>query len=133
MPRETLEKRYSGEALLPVVATNSKASIKAENAVREIALKSQNDEVTQSVTLHNTGDNPVELQLEYPLFGATEAKLSKNTLAPGQSATLDLRLKWRTILLGQQQNVLVSLKTSDPIVPRLQIAFRLTILNLGQN
>jgi hypothetical protein len=59
----------------------------------------------------------------------TEAKLSKDTLGPGENATLDLRVRWRTILKGKQQNVLVSLQTNDPVAPRLQLAFLLRLAN----
>lgn len=120
---EILENCYSGKALLPVKADAFRAALIAEDAVREIALQNLQEEVAQQVTLRNTGDKPVQLQVEHTLLGATQAKLSKDILAPGENATLDLRLKWRTILRGKQQNVLVSLKTNDPIMPRLQLAF----------
>ncbi len=123
--RSVLEERYSGEALIPTNALTQNAGIVADDAVREVKLPSLEAEVPQSVTLRNTGKVPVTLQLEYPLLGVTESKLSKDTLAPGETATLDLKIKWRSILKAPTQNVLVSLQTSDPIVPRLQLAFLL--------
>ncbi len=120
--RSILEERYSGEALVPTPFLTQSAGIVADDAVREVQLKSLGDEVAQSVTLRNTGQTPVTLQLEYPLVGATEAKLSKATLAPGETATLDLKLKWRPILKTPSQYVLVTLQTNDPLVPRLQLA-----------
>ncbi len=123
--RSVLEARYSGEALIPTKALTQNAGIVADDAVREVKLSSLEAAVPQSVTLHNTGKTPVTLQLEYPLLGVTEAKLSKDTLAPGETATLDLKIKWRSILKAPTQNVLVSLQTSDPIVPRLQLAWLL--------
>ncbi len=124
--RSVLEARYSGEALVPTKALTQQTGIVADDAVRQVQLKSLEDEVPQAVTLRNTGKVPVTLQLEYPLLGVTEAKLSKDTLAPGETATLDLKIKWRSILKAPTQNVLVSLQTSDPIVPRLQLAILLT-------
>ncbi len=121
VPREVLGKRYGGEALVP---SQGKISLVAQDAVRAVSLKSYEDEVQQSVTLHNTSAKPVTLQLDYPLLGVTEAKLSQQTLAPGETATLDLKMKWRTVLPTPTQNVLVSLSTGEG-QPRLQLAFLL--------
>ncbi len=123
--RSVLEGRYSGEALVPTKAVAQSAGIVAEDAVRSIQLPSLDAEVPQLFTLRNTGKTPLTLQLEYPLLGVTDSKLSKDTLAPGETATLDLKVKWRSILKAPTQNVLVSLQTNDPIVPRLQLAILL--------
>lgn len=120
--RSVLEARYSGEALIPTKAVAQNAGIVATDAVRSVQLPSLEAEVPQQFVLRNTGTTPLTLQLEYPLLGVTESKLSKDTLAPGETATLDLKVKWRSILKAPTQNVLVSLQTSDPIVPRLQLA-----------
>ena len=124
--RSVLEKRYSGEALVPTKALTQNAAIVADDAVREVKLPSLDAEVPQQFVLRNTGTTPITLQLEYPLLGVTESKLSKDIIAPGETATLDLKVKWRSILRAPYQNVLVSLQTNDPIVPRLQLAILLT-------
>ena len=124
--RSVLEKRYSGEALVPTKALTQNAAIVADDAVREVKLPSLDAEVPQQFVLRNTGTTPITLQLEYPLLGVTESKLSKDIIAPGETATLDLKVKWRSILRAPYQNVLVSLQTNDPIVPRLQLAVLLT-------
>ena len=124
--RSVLEKRYSGEDLVPTKALTQNAAIVADDAVREVKLPSLDAEVPQQFTLRNTGATPITLQLEYPLLGVTESKLSKDTIAPGETATLDLKVKWRSILKAPHQNVLVSIQTNDPIVPRLQLAILLT-------
>ena len=124
--RNVLEKRYGGEALVPTKALTQNAAIVADDAVREVKLPSLNAEVPQQFVLRNTGTTPITLQLEYPLLGVTESKLSKDVIAPGETATLDLKVKWRSILKAPYQNVLVSLQTNDPIVPRLQLAILLT-------
>ena len=123
--RSVLEGRYSDEALVPTKSLTQSAGIVADDAVRSVQLPSLDAEVPQSFTLRNTGKTPLTLQLEYPLLGVTDSKLSKDTLAPGESATLDLKVKWRSILKAPSQNVLVSLQTGDPIVPRLQLAILL--------
>ena len=94
--------------------------------MREVKLPSLDAEVPQQFTLRNTGTTPITLQLEYPLLGITESKLSKDVIASGETATLDLKVKWRSILKAPYQNVLVSIQTNDPIVPRLQLAMLLT-------
>ncbi len=114
------------EALVPTKALTQNAAIVADNAVREVKLPSLDAEVPQQFTLRNTGATPITLQLEYPLLGVTESKLSKDVIAPGETATLDLKVKWRSILKAPYQNVLVSIQTNDPIVPRLQLAVLLT-------
>lgn len=124
--RSVLEKRYSGEALVPTKALTQNAAIVADDAVREVKLPSLDAEVPQQFVLRNTGATPITLQLEYPLLGVTESKLSKDVIVPGETATLDLKVKWRSILKAPYQNVLVSIQTNDPIVPRLQLAVLLT-------
>jgi hypothetical protein len=113
------------EVLFPQVAVDQPSSVRVDDAVRSIRLPSLDAEVPQQFTIRNTGTQPITLQLEYPLLGVTESKLSKDVLAPGETATLDLKVKWRSILKAPTQNVLVSLQTSDPIVPRLQLAILL--------
>ena len=120
VPREVLQNRYSGEALLPAQTP----VLQAEDGVREVKLPSYTAEVEQKVVLRNTGDKTLPLQLDYPLLGVTEAKLSKESLAPGESATLDLKMKWRSVLKAPTQNVLVSLSTGEG-QPRTQLAFLL--------
>ena len=124
--RSVLENRYSGEALVPTKALTQNAAIVADDAVREVKLPSLDAEVPQQFVLRNTGATPITLQLEYPLLGVTESKLSKDVIAPGETATLDLKVKWRSILEAPYQNILVSIQTNDPIVPRLQLAILLT-------
>lgn len=124
--RSVLEKRYSGEALIPTKALTQNTAIVADDAVREVKLPSLDTEVPQQFTLRNTGATPITLQLEYPLLGVTESKLSRDVIAPGETATLDIKVKWRSILKAPYQNVLVSIATNDPIVPRLQLAVLLT-------
>ena len=124
--RSVLEKRYGGEALVPTKALTQNAAIVADDAVREVKLPSLDAEVPQQFVLRNTGATPITLQLEYPMLGVTESKLSKDVIAPGETATLDLKVKWRSILKAPYQNVLVSIQTNDPIVPRLQLAILLT-------
>lgn len=123
--RSVLEARYSGEALVLSKTLTQGASIVAEDAVRSIQLKSLDDEVSQQFVLHNVGKTPLRLQLQYPLLGVSDSKLSKDTLAPGETATLDVKVKWRSILNAPTQNVLVSIQTNDPIVPHLQLAILL--------
>ena len=114
------------EALLPTKALTQNAAIIANDAVRELKLPSLDAEVPQQFVLRNTGTTPITLQLEYPLLGVTESKLSRDTIPPGETATLDLKVKWRSILKAPYQNVLVSIQTNDPVVPRLQLAILLT-------
>ena len=114
------------EALVPTKALTQNAAIVADDAVREVKLPSLDAEVPQQFVLRNMGTTPITLQLEYPLLGITESKLSKDIIAPGETATLDIKVKWRSILEAPYQNVLVSIQTNDPIVPRLQLAILLT-------
>ena len=121
--RDLLEKHYSGQALLPVKAIGQMASIVADDPARELRLDALDNPQPQRFVLRNTGNKPVSLRLEYPLLGiAQDPKLSKSVLGPGESATLDLQVKWRSVLDAPTQNVYVTLATSDPVVPRLQLA-----------
>ena len=124
VPRETLAGRYDGKALLPQSAQQP-AQVLADDAIRANDLQSLDDEVTQQVQISNTGTQPLTLQIERPIPGVTEANLSADSVAPGQSATLTLKMKWREVLKTPTQNVLVMLDTNDPVRPRLPLGFLL--------
>jgi hypothetical protein len=121
---EVLAKRYGGEALLPQAAQTA-SSIVVDDPIRTITLQDTDAEVAQQVTITNRGTQPLTLQIERPIPGVTQAELSADTVAPGQTATLSLKMKWRDILKGDTQNVFVFLKTNDPVRPRLQLGFEL--------
>ncbi len=136
LTREQLENSVGAEveALYTKTAVNRVASIRADDAVRVVELPSLDSEVPQQFVLRNTGETPVTLQLEYPLLGINQAKLSQEVVAPGETATLDVNVGWRSVLttplqkMMPSQNVMVSIRTNDPIVPRLQLAVLLTPL-----
>jgi hypothetical protein len=125
---EAIEAAYSGQALLPASAATQKANLKVNYAVRELTLRSDDIELPQQITITNNSPQPISLKLEYPLIGITAAKFSKETIAPNESTTLDLKLKWRPIIKEPTQNVFLSIQTSDPTTPRLQTAFRVSII-----
>jgi hypothetical protein len=129
--RETLTQKYGGEALVPQAADNP-SSVSVADPVRVLALQSKDEEVKQQVTITNRGKEPLTLQIERPIPGVTSAELSADTVAPGQSATLSLSIKWRDILKGDSQNVFVFLKTNDAVRPRLQLGFKLQMKNGAQ-
>ena len=121
-----LAKLYSGEALLPQAAT-APSPLKIDNAVRVVAFKSKSDESVQTVKLINEGKAPLALEIERPIPGVAKAELSSKTLAPNESATLTLTIKWREVLPGDVQQVFVTLKTNDAIQPRAMMGFRLEV------
>jgi hypothetical protein len=124
--RETLAQKYNGEALLPEAAQASSAVVAAD-PVRVLTLQNADMELRQQVKITNRGKEPLVLQIERPIPGVTHAELSSDTVAPGQSATLNLKIKWRTILPGDEQSDFVTLKTNDPLCPRLQLGFKLKL------
>ena len=121
--RTDLEKRYFGDALVPAQMLTS--SVVARDNVRLIELTARDAEVTQQVEIRNHGTQELSLQLEPLAPGITSAQLSASTLAPGEVATLDVKLKWRSVAQTRRQNVLFSVRTNDPVAPSLQIAFLL--------
>lgn len=123
--RELLTKRYGGEALVPLFTATSESQIVAENPIRVLTLQSKTEEISSQVTLTNRGTQPLALQIERPIPGVTKATLSDNKVAPGQSVTLSLQIKWRDILKGDSQSVFVFVKTDDPLRPRLPLGFEL--------
>ena len=125
LARTDLAKRYFGDALVFTQALTQKAGIVAEDNVRAIRLVARDAEVAQQVTIHNRGEREVTLQLEALAPGVTWAQLSAPTLAPGAAATLDVKLKWRSVVRARGQNVLLAVRTNDPMAPRLQCAFLL--------
>jgi hypothetical protein len=124
--RETLAQKYGGEALLPQTA-DAPSAVAVSDPVRVLTLSNKEDEIKQQVTITNRGKEPLTLQIERPIPGVTSAELSADTVAPGQSATLSLSIKWRDILKGDSQNVFVFLKTNDAVRPRLQLGFKLQL------
>ena len=123
--RELLTRRYSGEVLLAKTIQGEAGKVLCDDAVRVLNVANTADEIAQSVPLRNGGTQPLALQIERPIPGATQAELSSDTIAPGQTATLNLKLKWRDMLKNPTQNVFVFLKTNDPKRPRLQLGFQL--------
>lgn len=123
--RDVLAKRYSGEALVPQAAAGVTSQIVAEDPIRVLTLQSKTEGIIRKVTLTNRGTQPLTLQIERPIPGVIKAELSADTLAPGQTATLSLQIKWRDVLKGNSQNVLVFVKTNDPLRPRLPLGFEL--------
>lgn len=120
----TLTQRYSGQALV-IDQAASNSALQIGNPVREVEASDFTAEIPQSIPLTNRGNAPLNLQIERPTCGATSAGLSQSTLAPGETATLNVSLKWRTVLTGGVQNVLVTLKTNNPIQPRVQLGFKM--------
>lgn len=128
MSRAILAQRYDGEALVAQAALQSPAvasQVLCDDPVRVLSLTNTADEITQSVRISNNGKETLTLQIQRPIPGATHAELSTDIVAPGQTVTLHLKLKWRDILKGDTQNVFVFLKTSDPKRPWLQLGFQL--------
>jgi peroxiredoxin (alkyl hydroperoxide reductase subunit C) len=122
----TLAKRYSGEALISGPVGTS-AALQADDSLREIEVHDPSVEITQSVTLTNHAQKALTLQVERPIPGVTQAKLEKETLAPGQSTQVSLKLKWRSVLPAREQTDLLTIQTDDAIAPRLQLAFKLKL------
>jgi peroxiredoxin Q/BCP len=124
--RSTLAKHYSGEALL-FGEVSTQAALRVEDPLREIEVQDPSAEITQSITLSNRGQQDLTLQIEYPIPGVTSTELQSATLAPGARTQLHLKLKWRSVLPGREQTDLITIKTNDPIAPRVQLAFRLRL------
>jgi hypothetical protein len=131
--RDLLAKRYRGEALIAKVATNAPEDaprVLVEDPIRRIEVKVREADIKQQVKITNIGQTPLTLQIERPIPGGKEAELSNGSVAPGQSTTLSLTLKWRDVLKSDTQNIFVFLRTNDPLRPRLQLGFH---LNLPEN
>ena len=124
--RAELAKRYNGEALI-AASVNAPSSLIVDQPIRTLNFSSKDAEVTQTIKITNHGSKPISLLIERPLCGITEASLSQDTVAPGASVTLHLLLKWRTVLPGDHQSTFVTLKTDDPVQPRLQLGFDLKL------
>jgi hypothetical protein len=125
--RDILEKRYSGEVLLPEKVEHAIASLRAESGLRVIPVKSMQESSSQQVILKNTGATPLNLFIEYPLPGVAQAELSSSTVPPGGTVTLTAKLVWREVLKSVHQDVYIVVRSNDPLRPRLQLAFRLVL------
>jgi len=123
---EQLSALLNGEVLIPQ-ATTTPLPLRTDNPVRVVAMKTTGDFSVQTVTLTNDGKTPINLEIERPIPGVTQAQLSSKTLAPGASATLTLTLKWREILPGDTQSVYATLHTDNPQQPRLMMGFQLNL------
>jgi len=123
---EQLAPLLTSEVLIPQAVTTA-LPLRADNPVRVVAMKTTNDSSVQTVTLTNDGKTPMNLEIERPIPGVTQAQLSSKTLALGASATLKLTIKWREILPGDTQNVYATLHTDNPQQPRLMMGFQLNL------
>jgi len=124
VPTQKLVAQYEGEALLPSTVA---LPLQVDDAVRTVSFNSDLDDVTQKVTITNTGAKPVSLTLERPICGVTKADLSLDKIAAGQSITLDLNFEWRDFLKGNKQSTFVMIHTDDPSQPVLQLGFQLEL------
>ncbi len=124
--REKLAQIYTGQALVPALINDVKApKILVDDPVRVIPLTSIDQPTTAQLKLTNTGVSALTLRIEHPIPGIEKAELSTSTLAPGESTTLNLTLRWRPVLTAPSQNVIVSLSTNDPLHARLALGFQL--------
>lgn len=123
---EQLAALLNGEVLIPQAITTP-LPLRADNPVRVVLMKTTNDSSVQTITLTNDGKTPLNLEIERPIPGVTQAQLSSKTLAPGASATLTLTIKWREILPGDTQDVYATLRTDNPQQPRLMMGFQLNL------
>lgn len=125
--REILQRRYQGNALIIKDLVNDPAvttQIKTDTVLKTTKIPNPDASIAETVTLTNTGQKPLTLQIEQPLLGLSEAQLSSQTLGAGQKATLSVALHWRPELGGTTQSTFVMIRTDDPFRPRLPIAFK---------
>ena len=125
--RDLLAQRYSGEALIPQVALDKPAALRAENGLQQITVGDIKQEIPIQAVLKNSGAAPLNLQIEQPIPGCLKAQLSAETIAPGAQVTLNATLKWREVMKTTAQNVIIWVKSNDAARPRLPIAIRLAL------
>ena len=97
------------------MAVNAQPLLRVENLVQTVEVTSNGGEVTKEVSLSNSGTQTLKLKVEKTSCGCTGAILSAELLAPGQTATLTIKMQvsgWGT------KTETVTLSTNDPKQPQ---------------
>jgi hypothetical protein len=120
----TLIRRYSGEAL---VSDNALPPVLIDNPIRLIKIEDTAQDIPVEVSLSNSSNAPLRLQIETPACGLKVAEPAQLSIQPKQTTKLQLKLMWRTLLPGRAQIVLVKLRSDNPQHPDVLLAFRLEL------
>lgn len=97
-------------------------AIFSPNAESDFGERPSGDQLTHTFILRNTGGSLLEIRNVRVSCGCTGSHLSKNTLAPGDEATLTVRLD----LSGRSgpQNHYVTVHSNDPRQPQYSLNLR---------
>lgn len=120
-----LSQRYTKRALLLNNQTTA-AQISIENPVQAISIKDVTADVSQTITLTNRSDKTLTLSPEQPLCGVTELGPVSLQIAPGQSAKVNCKLRWRPHLKGAKQYVTITFG-SGAVPGKVQAGFLLNL------
>lgn len=123
LERGVLDRRFSGAALVPASAVHPSLGICVPQPVQKVEFASAADRLV-SVPLVNKGRTPVTIGVHRVACSCSDAALSSDTIEPGRTASLSVRLRpaaWGTTLQS------VTLRTDDPVCPRLLILFRVAM------
>ena len=115
--------------LLAMVAlANAAPKIEFDRPVYDFGTTSLVDAVTGTFTFTNTGDDVLKLEKPRPSCGCTVARVSSETLKPGEKGELVF-----TIRLGpfaQELTKQISVPSNDPLNPYVRLGIKVAVKNV---
>lgn len=117
----TMARRFTGETLFLVNSSRIEPSLTITAPVITTDITSSNAIIAQKVVFTNRGLQAIKLKVESESCNCTEAELSTQTLIPGSTGTLNIRMEadgWGTKI------VTVTIRTDDPLWPHVIVTLQ---------
>ena len=122
--KNALSGRYNGESFVLASPDDSAPQLHFDDPVPVENVLSGGGEVARQVKMTNFGNKPISVAVDSTSCGCTVARLSSQLLAPGQTGTLEIKMK---VGAWGRKTERVTLRTSDPQWPRPVIAFQVQV------
>ena len=115
----TLQKRYSGHAIVPQVLAAPALQIEGAVRVAPVVSIGGDSEIVQEIPLLNRGTQPLKIEVARTSCGCTGATLDKAVLAPNERGVLTMKMH-----ASDNRLVTVNLNSSDASAPYAIVALQ---------
>jgi hypothetical protein len=127
---QSLQRRYTGQVLIPADLPISNHDIQVEDAVRLVDVSHDAPVAMETVLINNKGNEPITLSVEEPACHCNSVELTPQVIKAGESASVQVSLGWRSSRRGGKfagfQPVFVNIRTSSPVQPLIKLGFLLS-------
>lgn len=127
---DSLASRYLKEALVANYDPTIRTAAQLNDAVCVIKNTAVGQAAIGKITITNRGQQPLKIEVGETSCGCTSAKLSSKLLLPRESAILTIEIQADT---WKSRTESVTIRTSDPLWPRIMVAQWLQMPNVVPN